>query len=78
MNVPGRKYVNVPTNNIISLCPSSRKKIFIWGAVVKQRKMSDIRSRNSRTNNFQNGRPEFETDMNLSKKESVEAMPPHA
>jgi hypothetical protein len=38
---------------------------------------SDIPSRNSETNNFQNGRAEFQTKVNLSKKESIKAMPPN-
>jgi hypothetical protein len=36
-----------------------------------------IPSRNSGINNFQNRRADFETKVNLSKKESIEAMPPH-
>jgi uncharacterized membrane protein YvbJ len=36
--------------------------------------VSDIPSRNSETNNFQNERAEFETKVNLSMKESIEAM----
>jgi hypothetical protein len=30
------------------------------------------------TNNFQNGRAEFQAKVNLSEKESIEAMPPHS
>jgi hypothetical protein len=35
------------------------------------------RNRNSETNNFQNGRAEFYNKVNMSKKESTEAMPPN-
>jgi hypothetical protein len=34
-------------------------------------------SRNSKTNNFKNRRAEFGTRVNLSKKESIKAMPPN-
>jgi hypothetical protein len=47
------------------------------GADIEQCKISDIPSRNSETNNFQNRMADFETKVNLSKKESIEAMPPH-
>jgi hypothetical protein len=50
---------------------------FRWGADIKQCNVSDIPSRNSETNNFQNGRAEFQTKVNLSKKESIKAMSPN-
>jgi hypothetical protein len=59
-NIPGSEYVNVPAN-ISSWCTSSRGTIFTWGADIEQSKVSDIPSSNSETNNFQNGRAEFET-----------------
>jgi hypothetical protein len=40
-------------------------------------KASDIPSRNLETNNFQNRRAEFDTKVNLGKKDSIEAMPPN-
>jgi hypothetical protein len=40
-------------------------------------KSPDIPSRNSETNNFQNGKAEFETRVNLSEKGSIGAVPPH-
>jgi hypothetical protein len=43
---------------------------------MEQCKVSDIPSRNSETNNLQNGRAEFQTRVNLSKKESIVTMPP--
>jgi hypothetical protein len=46
-------------------------------ADIEQCKISDIPSRNSETNKFQNRSAEFETKVNLSKKERIEAMPPH-
>jgi hypothetical protein len=76
-NVPGSEYVNVSANNISSCCTSSRGTIFTWGADLEQCKISDIPSRNSETNNFQNRRADFETKVNLSKQDSIEAMPPH-
>jgi hypothetical protein len=39
--------------------------------------VSDIPSSNSETNNFQNREAEFQTKVNLRKKESIEAMPPN-
>jgi hypothetical protein len=47
------------------------------GTDSEQCNISDIPSRHSETNNFQNRRAEFETEVNLSKKEGIEAMPPH-
>jgi hypothetical protein len=43
----------------------------------EQNKVSDIPNRISKTNNFQNRRADFETEVNLSKKESIEAMSLH-
>jgi hypothetical protein len=34
-------------------------------------------SRNSETNDFQNGRAEFNTTVDFSKNECIEAVPPH-
>jgi hypothetical protein len=65
-NVPGSEYFNVPAENISSWCTSSRGTIFTWGADIEQRKASDIPSRNSETNNFQNGRAEFDNNNNDS------------
>jgi hypothetical protein len=76
-NAPGSQYVNVSANNISSWCTSSRGTIFTRGADTEQCKISDVPSRNSETNNFQNRRADFETKVNLSKKEGIEAMPPH-
>jgi hypothetical protein len=76
-NVPGSEYVNVSANNISSWCTSSRGTIFTWAADSEQCKISVIPSRNSETNSFQNRRADFETKVNFSKKESIEAMPPH-
>jgi hypothetical protein len=76
-NVPGSKYVNVPADKISSWCTSSKETIFTWGADTEQSELSDIPSRNSQNNNFQNRKAEFEPKVNLSKKESIEAMPPH-
>jgi hypothetical protein len=73
--VVGSEYVNVPAYNISSWSISCRGTIFTWGADIEQSKVSDIPSRNSETDSFQNGRAEFETKVNLSKKESIEAMP---
>jgi hypothetical protein len=75
---PGSKYVNVLADNISSWCTFSRGTIFKWRADIEQSKVSDIPSRNSETNNFQNRRADFETKINLDKKESIEAMPPHS
>jgi hypothetical protein len=72
-NVPGSEYVNVPANNISSWCTSSRRTIFRWGADIEQCKVSDNPRRNSETN----GRAEFQTEVNLSKKESIKAVPPN-
>jgi hypothetical protein len=76
-NVPGSKFVNVLAD-ISSWWTSSSGKIYTWVTDIEQSKVSDIPSRNSETNTFQNGRAEFETKINLSKKESIEAMPPHS
>jgi hypothetical protein len=46
-------------------------------ADTEQCNVSDISSRNSETNNFQNRKAEFETKINLIKKECIAAMPPH-
>jgi hypothetical protein len=77
-NVPGSNYVNVLADNISSRCTSSRGIIFKWGEYIEQSKVSEILSRNSETINFQNRRAEFEIKVILSKKESLEAMPPHS
>jgi hypothetical protein len=63
-NVPGSKYVNVFADNISSWCTSSREMIFKRGTDIEQSKVSDIPSRNSETNNFQNRRADFETRVN--------------
>jgi hypothetical protein len=60
-NIPGSEYVNVSANNIGIGCTSSRGKIFTRGADIEHCKISDIPSRNSETNNFQNRRADFET-----------------
>jgi hypothetical protein len=39
--------------------------------------VSDIPSRNKKPKNFQNRRTEFRTEVNLNKKECIEAMPPY-
>jgi Leucine-rich repeat (LRR) protein len=76
-NIPGSEYVNVSANNISSWWTSSRGIILPRGADIDQCKISDIPSRNSETNNFQNRRANFETKVNLSKKEGIEVVPPH-
>jgi hypothetical protein len=58
--VPGSEYFNVPADNISSWCTSRKGTVFTWGADIEQSKVSDIPSRNSKTNNFQNGRAKFE------------------
>jgi hypothetical protein len=47
-NVPGSKYVNVPTDNISSWCTSSRGTMFTWGADIEQSRVSDIPSKTRR------------------------------
>jgi hypothetical protein len=76
-NITESQYVNVPADNISSWCTSSRGEIFTRGSDIEQCKVCDIPSRDSETNNFQNRRAEFETKINLSKKENIEVMPPH-
>jgi hypothetical protein len=70
-NVLCSEYVNVPGNNISSCCWSSRGTIFTRGADIEQTKVSDVPSRNSKTNNFQNRKTEFRTKLNLNKKECI-------
>jgi hypothetical protein len=77
VKVSGSEYINFPADNISSWCTSSRGTIFTWRADIEQCKVSDIPRRNSETDNFQNGRVEFKTKVDLSKKECIEAMPPH-
>jgi hypothetical protein len=71
-NVSGSEYVNFPSNKFSSCCTFSRGTIFIRGTEIVQCKVSDIPSRNSETNNFENGRAEFETKVDLSKKDCIE------
>jgi hypothetical protein len=73
-SVPGSEYVNVSANNISSWCTSSRGTIFTRGADIEQCKISGIPSRNSEPTISET---DFETKVNLSKKEKIEAMPPH-
>jgi hypothetical protein len=75
-NNRGSEYVNFSVNNISSWCTSSRRTNFIRGADIEQSEVSDLPSRDSKTNNFQNGRAEFETKVNLSKKDCIKAVPP--
>jgi uncharacterized membrane protein len=77
VSVSGSEYVNVLANNISSWSTSSRGTIFTWKADIKQSKVSDILNRNSEINNFNIGRAEFKTKLDFSKKEGIEAVPPH-
>jgi hypothetical protein len=65
-NMLGSKYVNIPENNISSWSKSSRGTVSAWGAETEQSKVSDVPSRNSKANNFQNRKAEFRTTVNLS------------
>jgi hypothetical protein len=72
----GSKYV-VSAKNISSWCPSNRGTIYTSGADIEQCKVSDVPSRNSKTNNFQNRRTEFRIKLYLNKKECIKVIPPH-
>jgi hypothetical protein len=49
----------------------AERKFFIARADIEQRKVSDISSRNSKINSFQNRRAELRTAVNLNKEECV-------
>jgi hypothetical protein len=50
--------------------------IFTRRADIEQRKVSDIPSRNMKTNSFQKRRAGFRATVNWSKEESIKVMPP--
>jgi hypothetical protein len=77
-NIPGSEYINVSADNICSWCTSAEGQFLHEEQTLNNAmQIFDIPSRNSETNNFQNRRADFQTKVNLSKKESIEAMPPH-
>jgi hypothetical protein len=69
------KYVNVPTNSI-SKRSATNRTICTCKEYVEQRKVSDMPSINSKTNNFQNRRTEFIIKVNLNKEECISMTPP--
>jgi hypothetical protein len=66
------KYIDIPARNI-----SSRRKTFTLGADTEQSEVSDVASRNSKTNNSQNRRAEFRAKVKLNKEQHIEVMPAH-
>jgi hypothetical protein len=61
------KYANVPTDNISSWSASSKETILACGADIEQSKISDVLSRNSKTNSVRKRRTEFTAKVNLKK-----------
>jgi hypothetical protein len=68
------------TSLLTTLAPNShlaQGQFLLQEQTSNNAKVSDIPSRNSETINFQNGRVEFNTTVDLSKEECIEAVPPH-
>jgi hypothetical protein len=59
------KDIKIPADNISSWSTSSRRTVFNCRANVEQRKVSEVPSRHTKANSFQNRRSEFRTKVNL-------------
>lgn len=66
------EYVNVPADSI------SRGTVFVRGADIEQSRVSDIPSRNYKTNSFQNRWAEFRTEVNLKTFQNVHSPISHS
>jgi hypothetical protein len=67
----------IPADNISSRGTSCGGTIFAGGADTEQRKIANMPRRNSETNRVQNGGAKFGSRINLSEKDSVEAVSSH-
>jgi hypothetical protein len=76
-NVPGSEHVIIPADNISSRCTSCGGTIFTGGADTEQSKIANTPRRNLETNSFQYRGAKFGSRINLSEKDSVEAVTPH-
>jgi hypothetical protein len=75
-NVPRSEHTIIPADNISSRCTSCGGTIFT-GADTEQSKIANMPRRNSETNSFQNRGAKFGSRINLSEKDSVEAVSSH-
>jgi hypothetical protein len=73
-NVPRSEHMIIPADNISSRCTSCGGTNFTRGADAEQNKIANTPRRNSETNSFQNIGAKFGSRINLSEKDSFEAV----
>jgi hypothetical protein len=76
-NVPRSEHMIIPADNISSQCTSCGRTIFTGGADTEQSKIVNTLRRNLETNSFRNVGAKFGSRINLSEKDSVEAVSSH-
>jgi hypothetical protein len=70
------KYVEIFTHRVSSIGAPSRRTVFIRGTNTKQREVSKIAGRNTKSNIFQKGSAAFKATIDLNKKKCIKIMSP--
>jgi hypothetical protein len=76
-NVPRSEHMIISAENTSSRCTSCGGTIFTGGADTEQNIIANTPRRNSGTNSFQKRGAKFGSRINLSEKDSVEAVSSH-